>query len=67
MQNILDEYYRQTNIYHTWETYFPFLKQKILTLTPKHLVEIHDVEEGIENRLYSAMMKSSSFEELWTQ
>ena len=63
VQDILDEHYRQTNTYHTWETYFPFLKQKILTLTPKHLVEIHDVEEGIENRLYSAMMKSSSFEE----
>lgn len=62
VQDLLDEHYNQTNIYHTWETYFPFLKQKILTLTPKKLVEIHDVEEGIENRFYAAMMKSTSFE-----
>ena len=31
-------------------------------MTPKHLGQFHDVEEGIENRLYSAMIKSTSFE-----
>ncbi|MDE5977719.1 MAG: nucleotidyltransferase [Turicibacter sp.] len=61
--DLLEENYNQTNTYHTWETYFPFLKQKILTLTPTHLVHIHDMEEGLENRLYSTMISCSSFEE----
>lgn len=63
----LNEHFNQTSTYHTWETYFPFLKQKILTLTPKNLVNIHDVEEGIENRLYSAMIKASSFEQFMNE
>lgn len=62
VQEILMNHYNQTKTYHSWETYFPFLKQKILTMTPKHLAQFHDVEEGIENRLYSAMIKSTSFE-----
>lgn len=61
--HLLKEHYELTATYHTWEAYFPFLKQKILTLTPKGLLGIHDVEEGLENRLYAAMIKSSSFEE----
>ncbi len=52
-----------TGVYHDFEAYFPMLKQKILTLTPFHLVQIHDMEEGLEYRLYDAMMKSQSFDE----
>ena len=64
---LLEKHYDLTKTYLTWETYFPFLKQKILTLTPKGLVTIHDIEEGIENRLYKAMLKSSTFEEFMAQ
>ncbi|MGL4338786.1 MAG: nucleotidyltransferase, partial [Turicibacter sp.] len=63
VEKILDEHTAKTGVFHTWEAYFPFLKQKILTLTPTHLKLIHDVEEGIENRLYGAMLKSSNFSE----
>lgn len=63
VHDLLETNYHLTKTYHTWEAYFPFLKQKILTLTPAYLSQIHDVEEGIENRLYQAMIKSQSFEE----
>lgn len=67
VHQLLEENYDQTHTYHTWESYFPYLKQKILTLTPPSLKLIHDVEEGIEYRLYNAMMTSMNFEEFMTK
>lgn len=66
VHDILEENYELTQTYHNWESYFPYLKQKILTLTPKNLKSIHDVEEGIESRIYSSMMISTNFEEFMT-
>ena len=63
VHQLLEQNYELTKTYHTWESYFPFLKQKILTLTPRSLKMIHDVEEGIEHRLYAAMMDSTDFED----
>ena len=48
---------------HDFEHYFSFLKQTILTLRPEHLSTIHDITEGLEYRLYDAMLTSSSFEQ----
>lgn len=67
VHQLLESDYQLTKTYHNWEAYFPFLKQKILTLTPTFLKQIHDIEEGIENRLYQAMIKSQSFEEFMGQ
>ena len=48
----------------SWEPYYTVLRQKILTLGPDGLKEIHDVKEGIESRIYESAMRSNSFEEL---
>ena len=66
VHDLLEENYEVTQTYHNWPSYFPYLKQKILTLTPQALKSIHDVEEGIEHRIYSAMMVSTNFEEFMT-
>ncbi|HAX72809.1 MAG TPA: nucleotidyltransferase [Firmicutes bacterium] len=58
---LLEQHVKTTNTYHNWESYFPILKQKILTLTPTYLVQIHDVEEGIEHRLFTGMLQASSY------
>lgn len=59
----LSQHYEQVQTYHNWEAYYPFLKQKILTLAPKNLYAIHDMEEGLEHRFYEAALKSQSFAE----
>ena len=59
----LTSHYKQTQIFHTWSHYYPYLKQKILTLTPSRLIEIHDMEEGIEHRFFSAALTSQTFDE----
>lgn len=59
----LSNHYKQVQTFHSWEHYFPVLKQKILTLTPNRLVEIHDMEEGIEHRFYKSALTSQNFAE----
>lgn len=53
----------QYHIFHTWEHYYPILKQKILTLTPTLLVDIHDMKEGLEYRFFAAATHSTNFAE----
>ena len=62
VETILTQAFNQSGVIHDYEAYFPFLKQAVLTLTPHGLHEIHDVTEGLEHRLYQAMLASSSFE-----
>ena len=45
----------------TWEHHYPFLRHRLLTSMPVELEKIHDMIEGIENRLISAALVSSNF------
>lgn len=52
-----DEYIKLQN----WETHYKFLRHKLLTTTPEELAKIHDMIEGIENRLISTALDCSDF------
>jgi len=56
-QKIDDEHMHLQN----WNQHYKFLRHKLLTTVPSELEKIHDMVEGIENRLVSAAMKCSSF------
>lgn len=44
-----------------WEHHYPFLRHKLLTHAPSEIAAIHDVVEGIENRLIAAAMAHGQF------
>ncbi|WP_332237481.1 nucleotidyltransferase [Sporolactobacillus sp. KGMB 08714] len=44
-----------------WETFFPFLKYKLLSSTAEQLSLIYEMEEGIEHRLLSRIGSADSF------
>jgi len=56
-QEIDDEHMHLQN----WNQHYKFLRHKLLTTAPSELEKIHDMVEGIENRLVSAAMECSSF------
>ena len=60
--NGLLEYKKTFGGFHHWEQYWPFLKYKLLQSSPAELRILHGVEEGIENRLLSNIIKANSFE-----
>ena len=45
----------------SWASHYKFLRHKLLTTTPKELEKIHDMVEGIENRLVTAALGCSNF------
>ncbi|MEH7524449.1 nucleotidyltransferase [Bacillus sp. JJ1503] len=61
-QALLD-YRQEFGLFHQWETYWPYLKYRILHSTLKELSFIYEVEEGLENRLADAVLVSNSFNE----
>ncbi|WP_100487585.1 nucleotidyltransferase [Sporolactobacillus pectinivorans] len=44
-----------------WETFFPFLKFRLLSSTPDQLAEIYEAEEGIEHRLLACIGRAQNF------
>ncbi len=56
-------YRQEFGLFHQWETYWPYLRYRILHSTSKELSFIYDVEEGLENRLAAAALVSNSFDE----
>jgi len=46
-----------------WGQHYKFLRHKLLTISPDELAKIHDMVEGIENRLVAAAMECSCFME----
>jgi len=56
---IEDEHMKLQN----WDQHYKFLRHKLLTTAPAELGEIHDMVEGIENRLVAAAMECSNFTE----
>ncbi|CUA78935.1 nucleotidyltransferase [Anoxybacillus suryakundensis] len=54
--------YRKTyTTWHDWETYFPLLKYRLLTMEIDDIRQIAEVEEGIEHRLKKAIVHATSF------
>ena len=43
---------------------FPYLKYKILSLGKAGIEQIYDVNEGLENRIYEAMLKAKTYSNL---
>lgn len=60
----MKEYFQETNSWHLWEKYFPYLLHRILTSSMDELRVIHDVKEGLENRIYQAAEEATSFKSL---
>ena len=56
-QQIDDMYMKLQN----WTQHYQFLRHKLLTTAPEQLAEVHDMNEGIENRLVTAARESSNF------
>lgn len=46
---------------HSWESYWPLLRYRLLSIEPECLSSIYEVEEGIGPRLTRAARQSSSF------
>ena len=46
------------------EKLFPYLKYKILSLGKKGIEKIYDVNEGLENRIYEAVLKANCYSNL---
>ncbi len=59
--SILENYKQTYRILHCWETYFPFFKYRLLTMPPKELQHIYEIEEGLEHRILSKIHHTSSF------
>lgn len=62
--DVMEQYYHANSLFHHWELYFHLLQYQVLSSTNSMLKEIYEAEEGLENRLISAMTKSNSFKEL---
>lgn len=46
---------------HSWESYWPLLRYRLLSIRADHLNSIYEIEEGIGPRLVQAALKSDSF------
>jgi len=60
-KQLLTEYLQQYQGFHQWENYWPYLQFRLLQCSPEELRNIYEVEEGLENRLLSAVVGSDSF------
>jgi len=58
---LLNGYLRNYGSLHTWENYWPLLKYRLLAASSAELAEIDEIEEGLEYRLQSMALHSSSF------
>jgi len=65
--DILQKYKDEYRQFHSWEEYWHLLKYKLLLSTPEELRGIHEVEEGLENRLKQAALKAKSFHDFMEQ
>jgi predicted nucleotidyltransferase len=60
---LLTEYLQHYGVLHQWENYWSFLQFRLLQCRPDELKEIYEVEEGLENRLFSAALEAKSFKQ----
>lgn len=59
----LNEFYEEHAGFASWTKFYPLLRYSILKDGPARLSEYAEVAEGIENLIYSAAKRSSTFEE----
>ncbi|WP_050181540.1 nucleotidyltransferase [Domibacillus robiginosus] len=52
---------------HSWESYWPLLRYRLLSIDSERLASIYEVEEGIGPRLMEAARQSSSFSSFMQQ
>lgn len=60
---ILTDYIQANERVHDWESYFPYLKYRIMTMSEKELQNIYESEEGIEYRLKKYSTSANTFSE----
>ncbi|WCN39049.1 nucleotidyltransferase [Aneurinibacillus uraniidurans] len=48
----------------TWDDFFPHVQHTLLTQTPEQLALIHEMTEGLEHRLLTALPQAAAFHEL---
>lgn len=61
--HLLLGYKKRYGQFHSWEDYWPLLKYRLLQSSPEELAEIHEVEEGLENRLREKVLHAQSFQD----
>ena len=64
--NMLKEYKEHTSTWHEWESYFPLLHYRVMSMTTKELQAIHGVDEGLEFRIKETAKQATSFKQ-WMQ
>ncbi|WP_071395447.1 nucleotidyltransferase [Bacillus tuaregi] len=57
----LQRYQEDYGDFHDWNMYWSYLRFNLLQLSSTELKEIYEVEEGIENRLFSLALKCETF------
>ncbi|WP_316568414.1 nucleotidyltransferase [Neobacillus sp. YIM B06451] len=60
---VLREYSENFGGFHHWESYWPFLKYRLLQSSPIEIRTVYEAEEGLENRLVEAARRSENFQE----
>lgn len=60
----LENYLNTYGAFHRWEDYFHLLRYRVMTSSADELKSIYEAEEGLHNRLKTAMGKATSFQEL---
>lgn len=58
---ILKNYKQNYGGFHSWESYWPYLRYRILHSTPEELHDIYEMEEGLEHRIHATALSSASF------
>jgi len=59
----LEHYKQQSKTWHTWESYFPLIHYRVMTMTLKDLKSIKGVDEGLEHRLKQTAKTATSFKQ----
>ncbi len=65
--DLLQKYKHEYRQFHSWEDYWHLLKYKLLLSSTEELRGIHEVEEGLENRLKQVALKANSFHDFMKQ
>lgn len=65
--DLLLKYKKEYGQFHSWEDYWALLKYKLIQSNPEELRNIHEVEEGLENRLLQSALYAESFQEFMEQ
>ncbi|PLR84099.1 nucleotidyltransferase [Bacillus canaveralius] len=58
---LLVEHFQEFGRFHSWDSYWPYLRYRLITMSPAELAQVYEVEEGLENRLISCALQAASF------